>query len=435
MALRDRLGLGRRNEGTAAAAPQAAADGAGVVGTAAGRAGDPAGGAPVRRADWQALPPISRATGGAPGAADLADPGRFISSLTTRQNPSFTGPLGHAVSSAAPAGVLHGVLRPVAGVPVQRAAAGAAELSYVRPLDEAPAGEPAVGGAPGGETPARGASAGGALPRLAVPRPAVPARAGAVQRAAVGGLTKAAPVVGPAPPLPALPLSTPRTASASAQTATAASGSVLPGSVLPDSVPPTSAPAQVRATVGERAAAVESPATAATTATTAAVQRAALPDAGELRLAKAAPEATAAGRTGLAAPLDGGLPATAAPVQRTADAVQRTAAPGPTGAGAAGPVVQRADRAPGATRAAESAEPARAAQAGPPAKPGPVVDGSAVVQRQRRSGLGEPLAELPASAVAPLLGDRAGAAPQPGGPTVSGAPASGAARAAAPAGA
>lgn len=74
--------------------------------SAADGAGRGAGARVVRPAAWPALPPIQRATD-RPGA--VADAG-FGGRLTTWQNPSFTGPLSHAVLDGAPGGLVKGLL-------------------------------------------------------------------------------------------------------------------------------------------------------------------------------------------------------------------------------------------------------------------------------------------------------------------------------------
>ena len=61
---------------------------------------------------WQGLPPIQRATAGSSGpAVAIAD---FGSRLVTWQNPSFVGPLSHAVLDGAPGGLLRDALTPAA---------------------------------------------------------------------------------------------------------------------------------------------------------------------------------------------------------------------------------------------------------------------------------------------------------------------------------
>ncbi|MCZ4506915.1 hypothetical protein O3Q52_01565, partial [Streptomyces sp. ActVer] len=67
-------------------------------------------------AGWVGLPPIQRAAVGRTGVADSGFGGR----LSTWQNPSFTGPLSHAVLDGAPGGLVRNALttsaRPVSGL-------------------------------------------------------------------------------------------------------------------------------------------------------------------------------------------------------------------------------------------------------------------------------------------------------------------------------
>ncbi|WP_341716249.1 hypothetical protein QQG74_19780 [Micromonospora sp. FIMYZ51] len=70
--------------------------------------------APHRRSEppaWQALPPIQRIT---PDEPRLNLPDTFTGTLASWRDPSYLAPLGHLVSGAEPAGVLHGTAEPVA---------------------------------------------------------------------------------------------------------------------------------------------------------------------------------------------------------------------------------------------------------------------------------------------------------------------------------
>lgn len=66
--------------------------------------------APDERQGWSALPPIERVLA-QPARHTVAAPD-FAGTLTTWQNPSFTGTLSHAVLDGAPTGLIRNVLTP-----------------------------------------------------------------------------------------------------------------------------------------------------------------------------------------------------------------------------------------------------------------------------------------------------------------------------------
>ncbi|MFE4602500.1 hypothetical protein ACFRKE_16775, partial [Kitasatospora indigofera] len=109
----------------------------------------------------------------------ISDPTAFEGRLATRRNPMFHGRLGHLVSPQAPAGVLHGLLRPVPGQAVQRSTDGT--LPLVRPEEPGGAAADDAGYGPGsgpgdspGEGPAYGPAAASPVRRSGPPRPSAP---------------------------------------------------------------------------------------------------------------------------------------------------------------------------------------------------------------------------------------------------------------------
>ncbi|MHA6761771.1 hypothetical protein [Streptacidiphilus sp. PAMC 29251] len=75
----------------------------------------PAAAAVGGRPGWAGLPPIQRATA-RPARYTVAS-SDFAQSLTTWQNPSFSGTLSHAVLDGAPTGLIRGVLAPAVAGP------------------------------------------------------------------------------------------------------------------------------------------------------------------------------------------------------------------------------------------------------------------------------------------------------------------------------
>jgi syndecan 1 len=201
----------RRRE-PASSASAAPAEAGGAEGSAAGTG--PTG---VARsgAGWQALPPVQRAIGSVELTAPAAG---FTPALSSWQNPSFLGALGHTVDPAAPAGLVTGLATPVpaggrselplawarpAGGGSGETGAGAAAGAGVEPGAGAavPAVQRAVesGGSSAGEPGPGAGSAGSAEP--AAPAPPELVWAAPVVRPS---LTSAGPVDLPARPLPAV---------------------------------------------------------------------------------------------------------------------------------------------------------------------------------------------------------------------------------------
>ncbi|WP_344809070.1 hypothetical protein [Microlunatus ginsengisoli] len=87
-------------------------------------------------AAWSSLPPVQRSLGDV--APAVAPPDAFRSSLTTQQNPSFLGPLGHLVDPDGPSGVVGGLADAAPGQPLSYG--GGPEL---RVPEAAPAKRPA----------------------------------------------------------------------------------------------------------------------------------------------------------------------------------------------------------------------------------------------------------------------------------------------------
>ncbi len=110
---------------------------------------------PAKRSEppaWQSLPPIQRIT---PDEPRLNLPEAFTGTLASWRDPSYLAPLGHLVSGAEPAGVLHGAAEPVTA-----------------PAEPSPVGQPAAQ-----ET---------APMPLATPAAPAPHRTAALQRSVTG---------------------------------------------------------------------------------------------------------------------------------------------------------------------------------------------------------------------------------------------------------
>ncbi|RNG26012.1 hypothetical protein EEJ42_16430, partial [Streptomyces botrytidirepellens] len=99
-----------------------------------------------RAADaWAGIPPI-QSTAAARPPRGVADPA-FGGSLTTWQNPSFTGTLSHAVLDGAPGGLIRGALS-TSGSPSPDLGAPSLALPMARP-EPPPTETPSSGGSPG----------------------------------------------------------------------------------------------------------------------------------------------------------------------------------------------------------------------------------------------------------------------------------------------
>ncbi len=129
---------------------------------------------PVRQG-WSSAPVMPRAV---VQTSLLSDSARFERSLTTRQNPGFLRPLGHAVSSAAPTGVIHGLIEPagapvtIQGAPPLPAPAGPAPLRVQRSAPRPAPRPPLIVAAPQAEArrmPVVPAPAGHAVQRRVLP--------------------------------------------------------------------------------------------------------------------------------------------------------------------------------------------------------------------------------------------------------------------------
>ncbi|GAB3159036.1 hypothetical protein GCM10027290_63290 [Micromonospora sonneratiae] len=145
---------------------------------------------------WRSLPPIQRTLADAPL---LNQPGGFSDSLAAWHDPSFLKPLGHAVGSGEPAGLLHEVAVPAPPAPTDNAGGTAGE-HVEPPLAIPPSSSGAVRPQPAVQRHAAG-----------LPPPVAVASAVPTEPLTVSRLT-----VAPAPPvtltLPAMPEPVPRPA-------------------------------------------------------------------------------------------------------------------------------------------------------------------------------------------------------------------------------